>query len=171
MMRRWWRDEDASAAIEAGFLFPIMLSILMGTVDIGMALNTNQKLVNAAGMIADLVAQNETLTDDALADIVAAGRLALQPYGTGSFGYDIAGVQFDGKEKTPVVRWRDVENMEINASLENRVAGLGDENEGVVAVTVEYIYRPFFTNFVVGEIKMAEISIARNRKGVFVSRT
>ena len=39
-IKKFIRGEDANAAIEAGFLFPVMVAILCGMIDMGVALVT-----------------------------------------------------------------------------------------------------------------------------------
>lgn len=174
MLRRlktWIRKDDASAGIEAGLMFPVMMAVLLGVVDIGMGLTVNQKVINAAHMISDLLTREDDITDAELAEAVTGGRLVLMPYNDESFGYDVAGVKFIGKNKVPTVQWRDTFNMAPNAAILTESQGLGEENEGVVVVTVSYHYAPYFSNFVVNEIEMQETAYARGRKGLFVTRS
>ena len=171
LFKRWAREDEAVAAIEAGILFPLMLSILMGVVDLGVALTINEKVVNSGHMMADLLAREDDINDAEFTDIIVSGQLVIQPYDIAPFGYDIAGIQFVDEEAIPTVMWRETFNMDQNGDIESESEDLGIENEGVLAVTVHYTYTPFFTTFVVGEIEMEEVSYARGRKGLFVTRS
>ena len=53
--RRWAKEDDAAAAIEAGLMLPIMIAVLLGVVDVGMALTVNQKVISASHMVSDLL--------------------------------------------------------------------------------------------------------------------
>lgn len=173
-MRRGWKEwtgaTEAAAAIEAGFLFPVLMSILLGIVDIGSALTASQKVTNASHVIADLLTREDEVTDAVLNDATVAGRLVMLPYPTGSFGWDVVGVRFVGAQKTPTQQWRDTANMAENAQAVPGAAGLGDQDEGVVAVTVRYNYDPFFSGFLAGSFPMQETAYARGRRGVFIAR-
>jgi Flp pilus assembly protein TadG len=171
LLKKWIWGDEASAALEAGFLFPIMTSILLGVVDVGRGLTVNQKVTNSCHVIADLLTREDEVTDAEFNDAVIGGQLVLMPYSTEPMGYDVAGIQFIGATKVPTVEWRDTVNMDPNPDVTSDSEGLGDQNEGVVAVTVKYHYAPFFTGFAIGEIFMQEVSYARGRKGVFVTRT
>lgn len=171
MLKQWWRGDEANAAIEAGFLFPILVSLLLGMVDTGILLLTNQKVINSCHMIADLLAREQDITNAEFNDAVVAGELAIAPYSTTSMGYDVAGVQFIGVQKTPTVQWRDTFNMTANSEIIVGAANLGDQDEGVLAVTVVYTYQPLFTSIFTGDIYLEEISYARGRYGSFVTRT
>jgi Flp pilus assembly protein TadG len=170
VLKKWFRDDGGVAAIEAGFLFPVMLTILCGMIDMGAALVTNLKVTNAAQIVADLLARDRFTNDAQIDDAVVAGRLALNPYNTASYGVDIVGIQYVGVTLTPTVRWRETVNMEENEDVLERSLGMGLQNEGVIAVTVNYRFRPFFAGFVMNEIQMSEESYVRGRKGLFVER-
>lgn len=170
VFRRWARDEGATAAIEAGFLFPILVSILCGMIDTGVALVTNQKVVDSSQMIADLLTRNTTVTNGDITDAVVAGHLAIQPYSTASYGIDIVGIQYLTTAKTPTERWRTTLNMTPNPDVLSHSTGLGDENEGVVAVTAHYTHSPYFSFFFIGTIVMNEEAFARGRKGLYVNK-
>jgi Flp pilus assembly protein TadG len=170
-LRKWLNGDDASAAIEAGFLFPLLISILLGVIDVGMGLTVNQKVTNSCHMIADLLARETDVDNAEFNDAVIGGQLTLQPYDVTPMGYDIAGVQFIGANLVPTVQWRGTFNMDPNPNITTDSAGLGDQNEGVIAVTVRYLYTPYFSNFVIGPIQMQEVSYARGRKGGFVTRS
>lgn len=170
-LKKWLLEEDAVAAIEAAMLIPVMASILIGVVDLGSALNVNQKIVNATSMMADLLSREEDVNDAEFNDAVVAAQLAFEPYDIASMGYDVAGIQFLTPAKTPTVQWRDTFNMDANGDVTTDSDGLGDEDEGVIAVTIKYTYEPFFTHFVVGSIPMQEVFYTRGRRSGFVTRS
>ena len=152
-------------------MFPVLVSLLLGMVDTGVLLLTNQKVINSCHMIADLLAREEDINNAEFNDSVVAGELAVAPYDTTTMGYDVAGVQFIGVQKTPTVQWRDTFNMSANSEIVTGATGLGDQNEGVLAVTVIYTYHPMFSSVFVGDIHLKEVSYARGRHGGFVTRT
>lgn len=166
----WIKDDKANAAIEAGFLFPVLVTILCGMVDVGVGLVTNQKVINSSQIVADLLAREDDVSDSEYNDAIVAARMALQPYDTTSLGIDVAGIQFVGSSQQPTVIWRDLFNMEANDQVIIDSAGLGLEDEGVIAVTVRYNYSPYFSSFAVGDLVMEEVAYVRGRKGLFVTR-
>ena len=165
---RYLKDEAGLAFMEMAILFPILLSMMMAVYDLGQGVVINQKTVAASQIIADLVTRNETVDMQLVTDIVNAGELALDPYPKVEFGYDIASVMFD-QDSDPVVLWRVTENMEQSESAINSTAGLGEEGDGVVVVSVNYSYQPFFSNFVVDTFNMNERAFLRGRKSATVT--
>ena len=137
-----------------------------------MAFATDQKATDASQMIADLLTRNPTVTDSDINDAIEAGRMAMMPYNTSSYGADIMGIQFIGSNLTPTVEWHPTPyNMDSNADMVDHAAGLGAEDEGVVAVTVRYVYEPYFSYYFTGPITMQEEAYARGRKGKFVTKS
>lgn len=164
------RGDGGVAAIEAGFLFPLMMTVLCGMIDVGAALVANLKVTNACQIIGDLLAREGTTNDAQIEDAVVAGRLALSPMKAESYGVDIVGIRFLGSGLTPTVIWRETVNMEEDDGIVERSAGLGREDEGIVAVAVTYTFRPFFAGYVMGNIEMREEAFTRGRKGLFVEK-
>lgn len=160
---RWYYEQQATAFIETVVLFPVLISLLMGTFDLGQGITVNQKTIGAAQIIGDLITRDRSVTMSSLEDIIIAGELALEPYSTASFGYDIVSVEFD-KDGDPIVLWRVTENITKNDDAVLSTKGLGAEGEGVVVVTAGYKYNPYFTHFVVDEINMKEVAFLRGRK-------
>jgi len=84
------------------------------------------------------------------------------------FGYDIASVVFD-EDSDPVILWRVTENMAQGDSAIDSTAGLGEEGEGVVVVSVSNDYTPLFSGFVVDVFNMNERAFLRGRKSETVT--
>ena len=164
---RYIADESGISFTETAILFPVLLSMMMAVYDLGQGVVVNQKTVAASQVIADLVTRNEVVDAALVDDIVNAGELALAPYSTQGFGYDIASIEFD-ENSDPVVLWRMTENMDQGDAAIDSTTGLGIEGEGVVVVSVVYSYVPFFSNFIVDSMDMTELAFLRGRKSATV---
>ena len=167
---RWAKEEEATAFIETVILMPVLITLLMGTYDLGQGVTVNQKTIAAAQVIGDLIARDRTIDMSTLRDIITAGELALEPYSSVPFGYDIASVQFDAAGK-PVVLWRVTENALQNDAAVDSTENLGVPGEGVLVVTAVYNYDPYFSHFVVPEINMQEVAFLRGRRSSTITCT
>jgi len=165
--RRFIEDESGMSFVETAILFPILLSLIMAVYDLGQGVIVNQKTVMASQVIGDLITRYEFLDADTVNDIVTAGELSIEPYPKQPFGYDITSIEFD-EEGDPIILWRMTENMSPDANAVNSTIGLGAEGEGVVVVSVNYKYVPYFSNFVFDEIRMNERAFLRGRRSVTV---
>lgn len=166
----WIKDTTATAFTETVILFPVLITLLMGCYDLGRGIIVNQKTIGAAQIMGDLVARHRIVDIGIIEDIVAAGRLALEPYSTVPMGYDIVSIQFDD-DGDPVVLWRVTENMSPNNTAVDSTEGLGNPGEGVVIVTAGYDYDPYFSKFVVDKIDMQEVAFLRGRRSATVTCT
>jgi len=165
---RYAAEERATAAIEAAVLLPVLITLLLGCYDLGQGIILNQKTIGASQIIGDLVARNRTITLATLQDMIRAGELAYEPYDTGNFGYDIVSIEFDD-DGDPVVLWRVTENMQPNNAAVASTEGLGAAGDGIVVVSTEYGYVPYFSHFVVDEINMREVAFLHGRRSATVT--
>ena len=170
IFKRWWKDDKAVIAIEVGILMPVMLTLLLGVVDIGTGVYLDQKLLNADQMIADLLSRNDTVSASVdLPNAVVAGQLTLAPYDTSTFGVDVAGIKFEGGPLLPTVVWRYTTNMTVNQDVPLDADNLGADQDGVIVVTTMYTYVPFFIGGMTDtSYTMKEVSFARGRNGLFI---
>jgi len=167
----YWKNEKGVAAIEAAYIFPLLLTMIMGVHDLGRGVVINQKVSSASQIMGDLLARYETVDVSLIQDIVRAGELAIAPYPIdSSFGYDVASVAFD-EDENPETLWRYTSNMATSDDPINDTVGLGGEGEGVVVVSVTYEYQPFFSNFIVNDYVMSERAFLKGRKSLTVPCT
>ncbi len=167
-VRSWITSQRAAALPEFALLFPLMVTMIMGTYDVGRALTINQKVISASQIIADLITRNQSIRESDLQDIILSGQMALDPYDRAPFGYDIASLEFDDDDD-PQELWRVTDNMIENDDIMNEAIGLGEEGEGVVAVSVSYTYKPFFVAFLTDDIQMREVAFLRGRRSATIT--
>ena len=167
-VRRYVDDESGISATETVILFPVLLTLMMAVFDLGQGIVINQKVVSASQIIGDLITRREIVTADVVEDVIRAGELALDPYATTDFGYDIASIYFE-EDDEPTVLWRMSDNMGESQAAIDETIGLGNAGEGVVVVSVAYTYQPFFSNFIVNNFNMTERAFLRGRKSATVS--
>ncbi len=163
LFHRWLKNEEGLAAMEAAMIFPILMTLLLGTFDMGNGILANQKTIRASQITADLLARNKSVSSTMLTESIEAGRLAFEPLSTTSYGIDIISIRFDNNSQPQIV-WRETQNMTAVADVLDRVAPLGAPGEGVLVVAVKYDFEPIFSGFVVDSISMREIAFARGRK-------
>jgi Flp pilus assembly protein TadG len=170
ILKLWLGDENASTVMEVAVLMPVLMTLLFGTFDMGNGILTNQKVVSAAAIAADLLTREESVATADINDAMEAGRLAIEPFDTTSVGYDIVSVEFDENDD-PQILWRETVNMDAITNLEDRAAGLGVDGEGVIIVWTHYSFQPLFAGFVVDNYDMEEIAFARGRRSPTVTRS
>lgn len=167
---RWMNSEEALVTVEAALVFPILLTLLMGTFDMGNAILANQKAIRSSQVVADLITRSRTVGQTDIDEAVEAGRLAFETLTSDSYGVDIVSVRFD-EDALPAIVWRETSgNISANPNVLEAAGPLAEENSGVVVVTVEYVFEPLFAGFVIDQVPMQEIAFARGRKSAVVNK-
>lgn len=170
IFKYWWTKEDGIAAAEFAMVFPILFILLMGMIDLGNGILANKKVITASQMSADLITRELIASDGDINDAVLAAQLAIQPLDVNKFGIDIAAIRFEGDNADATVIWRETVNMNENSNVEALADGLGVENEGLIAVTTEFVFEPTFVGRFINDINMREVSFMRGRRNSFVAR-
>lgn len=142
------------AAVEFGLIAPLLLIMLIGTVEISRAISIDRRLGLATAMVGDLVAREEDMTAADLNAIYDIVEHVMEPYDVNDLKLAVIPVQASSTNKT---------NTRVYASSANRPAfngksnpstcatyalttGLVDEGDSVIVVESSYDYRPLFGN-------------------------
>lgn len=161
-LQAFWSGNDGSVANEAAILFPVMLMMLMGTYDISRQLLMNQKVINASQISADLISRYRQVDMAIVDDTIQAGMLAMDPFGTDTFGIDMVSIRFD-ENLAPEILWRETRNMLPNDAAVDSLDGLGREGEGMIIVTVRFDFDGMISE-ILHDGSMQEVAFARGRR-------
>lgn len=74
------RDERGIAAIEFAMIAPIIVLLLVGSVELSQAITIDRRVTQIASSTADLVAREKTITTAQLNNIMVIARALMQPY-------------------------------------------------------------------------------------------
>lgn len=77
---RFFSHQRGAVLLEAAIAFPVLIAILYGMVEFGVAFTVQRKNIQIAGSVADLVSQQMKPTCSQLNDIAGIGATILQPY-------------------------------------------------------------------------------------------
>lgn len=78
--RALWDDRGGASLIELGFAMPILVTLLLGGVEIARYVLLHQKLDRVSSSIADLVSQAETISVPDLQNIFDAAQFVAKPF-------------------------------------------------------------------------------------------
>jgi Flp pilus assembly protein TadG len=142
MLKRFRRDERGVAAIEFALLFPIMLLLYFGTVEVTMAFLANGRASHVASVVGDLVTQTPSFKQAEMTDIFAVGTSIMKPFPTASLKLQVTSIRADDKG-APQLVWRCVKGSncaQLTGSASGFPAGLLAANESMIQTDVEYTY-------------------------------
>ena len=159
-LRRLWPETRGAAAVEFGFLAPLLLLMLLGTIEVARAINIDRHFSQATNTAGDLVAREEYLgtdKDNAKANLKSMmdsiGHI-MQPYDTKDLKLGVFSVRVDPDNPDETrVEWQysfNGEEVPATCDLYALPAGLLSEGASVIVVTSTYLFKPLFADFVPG---------------------
>lgn len=163
MLRRLIGDRSGVAAVEFALTLPIMITALLGTVEITNLVRSYGKAVSAAQTVADLTAQSPSLTTAQMDSIRTAAQRVLDPLpsNTGNLGLDVVSVGFDAAGN-PSQLWRYQWGAVSGAPSLTGAKGLGAVGESVIMVRLSYVCVPVLHHLVPSKT-FTEMSYTRPR--------
>jgi Flp pilus assembly protein TadG len=80
--RRLWGDERGISAVEFALLAPVLIAFYLGLAEFCQGYMAQKRMGHVASMVADMVAQEETITPATIDDIFEIGALIMKPFPT-----------------------------------------------------------------------------------------
>ncbi|CAA7613153.1 Flp pilus assembly protein TadG [Candidatus Terasakiella magnetica] len=162
-LRRLWTETKGLAAVEFAILMPVMVTAMLGTVEISNVVKSYSKAVSASQTVADLASQSNTLTTAQLDAIAVAAQRVLDPLSSTktNLGIDVVSVGFDA-QGNPSQLWRYQWGATSAPLSLNAAKGLGVAGDSVVMVRLGYICVPLLHE-IVPSITFTETSVSRPR--------
>jgi Flp pilus assembly protein TadG len=102
--RRFARDRKGVGAIEFAIIFPVLVMLYLGAFEITVGLSVSKRTTRAAGSIADIITQQQSVTKSSLTDIAKAAPAIFAPYNSSDLSLKVTAIQIDGNAN-PTVLW------------------------------------------------------------------
>lgn len=169
---RFARCARGIAAVEFGFIAPIMLVLFLGVVEVTRAISIDRRFSLVASMVADLVAREERLsaTDvTAIYDVVAQ---VMAPFDTAPLTISIIPVKQRGNEAVSYVSPAAVPsynnavqpNKCQTVSIEDGLLETGGAGDSVILVSATYNYTSLFGGAAAYNSNWQERAFSKPRK-------
>jgi len=157
---RFRRDVSGAAAVEFAFLAPLLLLMLLATIEIGRAINVDREFTSATSTAGDLVAREEylgTSTSAATANLdgmMLSIQHIMQPYDSSSLKLGVYSVRASTTDASDTrVEWAYPFNgMSVPAKCQKYTlpANLVGKGESVIVVDSSFVFKPLFGDYVPG---------------------
>lgn len=99
---RFARDERGVSAIEFVLIFPILVGMMAGTVDIGQALTVSRKMNQMVATLGDMTSQQSAWAATDIDAIITGTSSIIEPFSKGALHIDLAILDVDASAKTKV---------------------------------------------------------------------
>jgi Flp pilus assembly protein TadG len=166
LLRRFFREERAIAAVEFALLSPVALALMAGAVDLTQALAVKRKLIEIAYTVSDLVAQRSEITQADVNSILTGSAAILLPYDTANL--DIVLAVLDITNGKNIVNWsaasgttapaKGSELKTVTVPAKIVISGVQ-----VVSAQVSYNYKPPFSSLFGTSLGMDSSELSRPR--------
>jgi Flp pilus assembly protein TadG len=141
-LRRLGGCERGAAAMEFGLIAPILIVFHLGAVEVVQAYEADRRVGHVAAAVADLTAQNRTVTTAGLDDIMLAGSLLMAPFPSSQLGERIT--SFTANATGTVQQdWSVTKNWTASGAPAVPTGYLA-ANESVIVVDVTYAHSALF---------------------------
>jgi Flp pilus assembly protein TadG len=93
--KRFSRDERGVSAIEFVLIFPLLVTMLAGTVDIGQALTVSRKMNQVVSTLGDMTSQQTAWTTTDIDAIIAGTATIIEPFNKSDLKIDLVILDVD----------------------------------------------------------------------------
>lgn len=140
LIRRWAGDQRGVSAIEFAMLAPVLILFYMGMTEFCQGFMAQKRMGHVSAMVADLIAQEETVTPATIDDIFDIGGLIMKPFPTATLHQRVSSVSRSSGSAT--VDWSRGGGMAARAvgSTMTLPPDLIEDGESVIVAEVTYDY-------------------------------
>lgn len=163
---------DGIAAVEFGFIAPIMLLMLVGTAEVSRAVTIDRRFGLATSMVADLITREEDMTSANLVKIYDIIEHVLGNYDNGSMKISVIPVKANPDDASDTRVYAESTNRPpLNAGVDEREIGTAyaltanmiSAGATVIVVKAEYSFTPIFFNYIFGNSTWEDTAILSPR--------
>ena len=152
-MSKILRSRRGSILIEAAIAFPVLIVILFGMVEFGVAYTVKRRNAQVASTAADLVAQVSSISTLDLQSIQTVGATILAPF---SYSPTIGGLRITvvtQNANNATVLWSCAKgNLGAASGTYSLPSGLASEGQAVVIAEASYNFTPAIGQFLTGVV-------------------
>lgn len=157
-------DQRGAAMVEFAIVLPLLLLLLLGSIEIVQLVEAHRRVTHVASTVADLVSQQRIVDRSGIDDVFVAGELVMAPLPADRLGMRIASYVADSSGR---VR-RDWMDQGPVPYAGNAPEGLPPgyslpREEGVIVADVSYTYTPLLKWALAGDLKLEKRMLLRPR--------
>ncbi|XBQ14824.1 MAG: TadE/TadG family type IV pilus assembly protein [Oceanicaulis sp.] len=141
LLAEFGRAREGVSAVEFALIAPVMVAMYLGSAELTQLLTADRKVTGASNVVADLVAQDDFVTDNDLADVYEAGEAVLAPYDGAQLALRITSVRMnaDGEIFVDWSEGRGLQPIDTD-DLPDLPEGLLAPMNSIVMVEAQYVY-------------------------------
>ena len=163
LFRRLGRDDRGVSAVEFALLAPVLIAFYFGMAEFCQGFMAQKRMGHVSAMVADLVAQEETVATATLDDIFAIGGLIMKPFPTASLKQRVSSVtRTAGIARVDWSRGAGMDPREVNTTI-TLPADLVANGESIIVSEATYDYDSPVDHFMPGITRFSHVYYLRPR--------
>jgi Flp pilus assembly protein TadG len=176
VLKRVRCDERGIAAVEFGFIAPVLIFMFVGAVEVTRAVAIDRRFSVATNMVADLVAREEKMSKDDVDAIYNVVERVMAPYDTATLKVSLVPVKSSTKDANKAFVYPELTNRPSYhgaaqpAKCQNYTlpAGLLTTDDSVIVVESQYSFTPLILGYVMGASQWKEKAYAKPRRSCVI---
>jgi Flp pilus assembly protein TadG len=169
--RGFARNADGVAAVEFAIIFPFMLALYLGSIEVGNGIAVQFKVALATRTVADVASQYPSINNSTMTSILGAAATIVAPYSASNMVVTISEITTNsGGQGT--ITWSDSLNGTAHTVGQSVAlpAALQIANTSMIWGEVTYPYQPSFGYVLSGTINIYQSSFFYPRLSTSVTR-
>jgi Flp pilus assembly protein TadG len=177
-IKRWRRDDSGIAAIEFAMIFPMMLVMFFGMIDVSTGFAIDRKVTMISQTLSDLASRYTAVQETDVTNFFTIGDAMMTPYDATIMAATISQIYLDPTSKTGKVVWSRGDAKMTKGTvvsvptdlIAKDSSGAWTANQYLILGQVTYLYKPTI-GWVVPKagINLMESSFTRPRQGSCVA--
>ena len=181
-LRKLWRNDRGVAAIEFALMAPLLITLMIGSLEVTFKIWATQKAEKLSVTLADVIAQSQEVTTADLNSLVSAVNRIMEPFPFGADGAVIISsvyqpVPEEGDELgDPIVNWQRKFPPSGGLLVDSKIGDQGEnaalpngfdmyEKENCIVAEVYYRYTPIMPGMLFDESIVYRRSFFKPRLG------
>jgi len=154
------RDRRGVSAVEFALVAPMMVGLYLGCAEISDGVGADRKVSLIAGALANLTAQDTTISTTERDNILAAASAIVVPYAAGNLTMKVSCIKIDAN-KLATVAWGFSKNTTSRSvgsaySFDSTNSALDVKNSWLILSEVTYAYTPTIGYTITGTLTLSD---------------
>lgn len=159
------KDNNGVAAIEFVMVFPMMITLFLGSIELSEAFSLNRKVAHVASVVGDLSSQTERLEDEDVAGFFETSEALMYPYNEITTAASIALVYADDNGNRQFIRQWDSPDGGVNIDIDAIPESMLGTNAYIYVSSAEYTHTPRYGHVITGDFVLSATDYYRPRDG------
>ena len=170
---KWfWQDRRGVSAIEFCLIVPLLILLCFGCAAVMQGVILQRKVTLIASTVANLVAQNASVSSTDMSNFFGASSLIVAPYPSTPVKIVLSCVTIDASGNATVT-WSKTSNGTVRSagSAVTLPAAINVKGTSLIMSEVTYLYKPGFSTSVIGTVNLSKTSYMSPRQSPTVTYT